>query len=241
MSKVNHPLLDMCLGLSRPNQPEMQKLVAGRVDLLRQPTDGNMRCGVDPLGAQRVARHDPRHDPRLKQRELSAKELDRQAREMWITHPSLSNTWLHVWVSPAVHEVARELEIFLCLEPSRRDTQTILAIAQRISDLRMLGVVIVSVWVANHRQKSGPQVVQYDLLSGISTSPPANGVNVMEFSAELARLFASNKAHLAVLSAIDGRASAQRHRAEKKLATATAALTASRPATPLENGTSAAV
>jgi hypothetical protein len=241
MSKENHPLLDICLGMSRHNHPDMHKLVAGRVDLIRQPTEGSMRCGVDPLGAQRVSKPDPRHDPRLKKRKLSAKELDRQARELWISHPYLPRTWLHVWVSPAVHEVAKELEIFLCLEPSRRDAQTVLAIAQRISDLRMLGVVIVSVWVANHRQKNGPEVTQYELLSGISTSHPPEDEDVFEFSAELARLFASNEAQRVVLDAIERRAIAQRKRAERRLAKANDALNPSRPTTPLENGTSAAV
>lgn len=241
MSKENLPLLDICLGMSRHDHPDMQKLVAGRIDLVRKPSEGNMRCGVDPLGAQRVSKPDPRHDPRLKKRKLSAKELDRQARELWITHPYLPKTWLHVWVSPAVHEVANELEIFLCLEPSRRDAQTILAIAQRISDLRMLGVVIVSRWVENHRRANGPEVTQYDLLSGISTTPPPEGEDVIEFSAELARLFASNQAQTAVLGAIDRRAIAQRQRAERKLAKASAALEASRPATAIEKEAGAAV
>lgn len=216
-SSKETPILPIWLRMARHDAPDMQTALAGRVDLRKLPTEGQLRCGVDPVGAHRVARLDPRSNSgRVKK----GKQADSEAREIWISHPTLPNTWLHVWVSPAVFEIARELEIFLKLAPSRRDEQVIVGTLQRVSDLRMLGVVILSVWTENHRRPNGSEVAEYELLSDISTTPPPESEAVLEFSDELARLFATDEAQRAVLTEIDRAARERRRKVEARLAKA---------------------
>lgn len=220
LSKGTPTLLPISLDMKRHDDLGMVALVSGRVDLRKKPDSGRLRCGVDPLGAHRVARLDPRSNSRKRK----AKEADRMARQLWLSHPLLPGAWLLVWVSPAVFEIAKQFEIFYTVEPVDREEQLLVGVLQRISDLRMLGVVIASEWTENHRRQSGAEVARYELLSGISTTPPPEGETVLDFSAELARLFAESTAQKAVLDEIARQAAKRERHAKARLAKAAAAM-----------------
>lgn len=203
--------------------PEMQALVSGRIDLRRVPQKGKLRCGVDPLGASRAVRADPRSNQKPPKRK-TPKGTDHEARQLWLSHPLLRDVWLTVWVSPSVWEIAHQLSIFWKLEPVDRDDQLVVGVQQRISDLRMLGVVISSTLTENHRKPNGAEVAGYELLSGILTDPPPARDTVLDFTAELYRLCNSDEAQKAVFAEIDRQARERRTKAEKRIAKAVAAM-----------------
>lgn len=228
--------LPICLAIKPHDHSGISALVSARVDLRKTPEGGRLRCGVDPLGAHRVARADPRSNSR----KMTAKEADREARQLWLSHPLLPKTWLSVFVSPATHEIARQFEIFSVLEPIDREEQPVVGVQQRISDLRMLGAVIVSGWTENHRRATGAEVARYELLSGISTTAPPDEDTVLDFNAELARLFAEDEAQQAVLSEIARQSAERETRAKARIAKAAAAVSKMIPATANENERGAA-
>jgi hypothetical protein len=232
-TKVAH--LPISLRMEETSSPAIQKAVAGRVDLRHDPAKGRLRCGVDPLAALRIARPDPRTN--MKGRKATPKEADKAAKELWLSHPVQPGAWLHVWVSPAVWEIARQLEIFWKLEPRHRDEQALVGVLQRVSDLRMLSVVIVSERTENHRRPNGAEVAGYELLSGISTTAPQNAEAVLSFSAELSRLFATDEAQKIVLGEIEKQNAERLSRASHRLAKAAASMI---PATANDNKKGAA-
>jgi hypothetical protein len=192
-----------------------------RVDLRAVPTSGRLRCGVDPEAAVRVSRDAPRANS--KRRASPAREV----RELWLSHPLIPGAWLRVWVNPATWTVAAHLEAHGAVDLIQRGEQLVEGVSQRVSDLRSLSAVIVSVHGPNPRLPGAAYVVRHGLLSRVRTTPPPRGAVVLEFADELKKLAADPGVRAEILAKIDAQSARRKSRAVTRLqrAAATTVLT----------------
>ena len=217
-------LLPICLRLDYADDPDMQAALAARVDLRRLPTVGRLRAGVDPLGAVRMSKRAPRANSELKKR-----AAHKEARQLCMSHPFIRGAWLSVWISPAVWEIARHLEVKGVVEPIQRSQQLVEGVSQRVSDLRVLGVVIVSTKVGNPRLPRGTPVVPHELVSELRTTPPASGAVLIPLTDELRGLAVDVQMRQIIHRHIDARAERRKLSAVARLNRATAPVALAHP------------
>ena len=211
-------LVPICLALAYADDPVALAALEARVDLRAMPTTGRVRVGVDPLAALRVSKPAPRANSGARR-----KAADRENRELWLSHPFLPDTWLHVWVSPATHEIARALETRGSIDVMQRAVQPVEGVSQRIADLRALGVVVLSTRVPNQRLPKGAYVVKHELLSKVKTTPPPKGAVVVDLADELRALTANPGVRASIIAKIDAQAASRKQLAMARLNRATAA------------------